>query len=197
MDALKAIMTRRSVRSFTGDSLEPETLETILRAGMQAPSAHGRRSWRMLTVTSREKMAELIPLSPWWGLLDRTGALIVVCSDKRGQEDISHEFQVDGCAAAAENMLLAAHALGLGGVWLGVCEGERGCREVKERLSIPDYADLVCMLAIGVPSAPSPADLGDADAEREAAGEKADLPQRWEGCKWFKECWGATAYMDE
>lgn len=142
--------------------------------------------------------------------MEKAGAAVVVCADSRGQEDISHEFQVDGCAAAAENMLLAAHALGLGGVWLGVCEGEDNCGSVKEALSIPDYAKLVCVLALGVPARPEPEPEEPRFAEnlrgkqrqaaseqesqrREEEGRDGEFPDRWEPRKWYKECWEAAA----
>ena len=115
MDALEAIMTRQSIRSYTGEGISRQMLRQIVSAGMQAPSAHACASWRFLTITDRETMRGIIPYSPWWGLLEEAAALIVVCTDTRGVEGISHEFQVDGCAAAMENMLLAVHAMGLAG----------------------------------------------------------------------------------
>lgn len=174
MDALEAIMTRRSVRSYTGEPIAQEQLRQIVAAGMQAPSAHDKRPWQMLTITDRETMRGLIPLSPWWGLLETAAVAIVVCSDTRGQEDISHEFQVDGCAAATQNMLLATHAMGLGGVWLGVCEGEDNCHAFRKHLAISDYAKVVSMIAVGHPTEPvKPVDNMDST-------------------KWFEDRWGHT-----
>lgn len=172
MDALEAIMTRRSVRSYTGEPITRQQLRQIVAAGMQAPSAHGKCPWQMLTLTDRETMRGLIPLSPWWNMLETAAAAIIVCADTRHQEGISHEMQVDGCAAATQNMLLAIHAMGFGGVWLGVCEGEDNCAAFREYLGIPDYAKVVSMIAVGHPTAPAkPVDNMDSN-------------------KWFKERWG-------
>lgn len=174
MNALEAIMTRRSVRSYTGEPITRQQLQQIVAAGMQAPSAHGKCPWQMLTLTDREIMRRLIPLSSWWDMLETAAAAIIVCSDTRGQEDISHEFQVDGCAAATQNMLLAIHAMGLGGVWLGVCEGEDNCAEFRECLGIPNYSKVISMIAVGHPTAPiKPEDRMDAT-------------------KWFEEHWDNT-----
>lgn len=171
MDALEAIMTRRSVRSYTGEPITREQLRQIVAAGMQAPSAHGKRPWQMLTLTDRETMRRLIPLSPWWNMLETAAAAIIVCTDTREQEEISHEFQVDGCAAATQNMLLAAHAMGLGGVWLGICEGENNCAAFRECLRIPNYVEVVSMIAIGHPT------------------ESVKPVDNMEPDKWFEECW--------
>lgn len=171
MDALDAIMTRRSVRSFTGEPITEKQLYQIVAAGMQAPSAYGKRPWQILTLTDREIMRRLIPLSLWWNMLEKAAVAIVVCSDTREQEKISHEFQVDGCAAATQNMLLASHAMGLGGVWLGVCEGESNCDAFRECLRIPDYAKVVSMVAVGHPTA------------------RTKPMIHTDTTKWFKEFW--------
>lgn len=176
MDALQAIMSRRSVRSYTGSPISRQQLRQIVSAGMQAPSAHGSSTWRFLTITDRAAMRGIIPYSPWWGLLDKAGALIVVCTDPKGYTNISHEFQVDGCAAAMENMLLAAHALELGGVWLGVCPGESNYNQVKSYFHIPDGVELVGMLAVGEP------------------GKLPEQTERFDAEKWFEESWRNTAH---
>lgn len=67
MDALEAIMTRQSIRSYTGEGISRQMLRQIVSAGMQAPSAHACASWRFLTITDRETMRGIIPYSPWWG----------------------------------------------------------------------------------------------------------------------------------
>lgn len=173
MKDLEVITTRRSIRDFTGEAINRKDIEAIVSAGMQAPSAHDTKTWRMLTVTDREVMKKLIPLSPWWGLLNKTGVLIAVCSEITDTA-IPKLFQINGCSAAAENMLLAANALDLGGVWLGVADGEDNYCAVKEVLGIPESVELVCLLAIGVP---------------------ATLPEsteRYEPSKWYREKWGNT-----
>ena len=178
MDALEAIMTRQSIRSYTGEGISRQMLRQIVSAGMQAPSAHACASWRFLTITDRETMRGIIPYSPWWGLLEEAAALIVVCTDTRGVEGISLEFQVDGCAAAMENMLLAVHAMGLGGVWLGVCEGEENCCLVKARLKLPGYTKLIGTMAVGHPA------------------KRPEWKDRFEPQKWFEEDWGNQLHPD-
>lgn len=174
MEALECIMTRRSVRKYSAKSLSEGTLETLIRAGQQAPSAHNTQPWLFLSLTERETLHRLVPMTPWWGLLDQCAAAVVVCADERILEEKSMlpEFQTLSCAAALENMLLAAHSMGLGGVWLGMCRGQETYDSFKEVLGIPSWARVIGMAAFGYPSEmPEPTD-------RMCSG------------KWFKERWG-------
>ncbi|MBC8536403.1 nitroreductase family protein [Feifania hominis] len=154
MDALTCLMTRRSVRDFTGEPLSHEQLEELIRAGQQAPSGHNTQPWVFLSIRRRETLLRLVPLTPWWGLLENCGAAIVVCADTRvlGQKPMPREFLVHSCAAAMENMLLAAHAAGLGGVWLGMCPDAENYGEFCRILSVPTWARVVGMAAFGRPS---------------------------------------------
>lgn len=171
MEGMELLLTRRTVRRFTGEPLAPEQLEQIVRAGMSAPSANARRPWHILTVESAEKRLALKPLCQWWQMLDKAGAAVVVCADTALCENMQPEYQVDDCAAACENMLLAAYALGLGGVWLGVCESAEQAPAVKHLLGIPDGMRIMGMLALGHPSVqPKPID-------------------RFKKRQWHKEVW--------
>ena len=71
-DVIQAILSRRSVRRFTGEPISEGQLTSLLRAGMAAPSAHNSQPWRMLTISNRERMETLIPLTPWWGTVSYT-----------------------------------------------------------------------------------------------------------------------------
>lgn len=159
MDAMSAILSRKSVRAFTGEPISHEALESIVRAGMTAPSAFGKRAYFILSVTDRAKLMEVRPLCSWWHMLETCGALLVVCADARTFGAFPDEFHVAGCDALLENMLLAAHALGLGGVWLGVCRESENYEQVKQALGIPDHAVVTGMAAVGSPvQVPEPDD---------------------------------------
>jgi len=175
MDVMEALLTRRSQRNYTRETVTDAELRRIVRAGMYAPSGHDRRPWLFLTVRDRAKMRQLMPLSPWWAMLETAQAIIVVCADTRLLNGIPVEFGIDSCCAASQNMLLAAHGLGLGGVWLGICEGHESYERFKAVLGIPDYARVVSMIAVGRP------------AETKEAEERMDCG------KWFLETWGSPA----
>lgn len=169
MDFFEVVSTRRSVRSFSGEPLTEEQIKTILRCGMQAPSAHNSRPWRLLTITDRERMQKIKPLCRWWKMLDSAALLIVICMDTAQCPEEPREFLVDSCCAATENMLLAAHALGLGATWLGVCKGKEYYSAFCECISLPAGFEVTGMIAVGVPAAiPGPT-------------------ERWEEEKWIRE----------
>ena len=154
MDALDAIMTRRSIRRYTGEPVTPEQIETILRAAMAAPSAGNQQPWRFIVMTGRETLAAAAETTPYGRMLVDAALGIVVCADTT---DLLHEvmWQQD-CSAAVENALLAVHALGLGGVWLGYYPKMERVDPLKEVLGIPEHVQPLAVLAIGHPAEQKP-----------------------------------------
>jgi len=137
MDCLEAIHTRRSVRQFSDAGVTEAEVETLLRAAMAAPSAGNQQCWRFVVV--RDGRA---PLG------------IVVLADTAA-ETFPGNWPND-CAAAVENLLLAAHASGLGACWLGVYPGEEREQAVAEIIGATDGMRPHCMIAVGRPEAPGP-----------------------------------------
>ncbi len=150
-DALNVIYTRRSVRSFTGDAVSREDLMKILRAGMSAPSAVNVQPWSFITVTKRETLDELCEMLPYAKMLDKAGAAIVVCGIPDKDAVYSRKYWVMDCSAASENILLAAHALGLGAVWTAVYVDEERVRDVRKILHIPQHIIPLNVIPIGIP----------------------------------------------
>ena len=160
--ALDVIMTRTSIRNFTGEPVSQEQLETILKAGMAAPTAMNSQPWRFVVVTDQEKIASVFGQGPRSGMFTTAGAVIVVCGESTsmrkpfGQPDapeveMENMFWFEDCSAAAENILLAAHALGLGAVWTA---GYPGMQRVAPIKVIP-----LCVIPVGVPAeSPAPKD---------------------------------------
>ncbi|MBM3749189.1 MAG: nitroreductase family protein [Acidobacteria bacterium] len=142
MEALEAIRKRRSVRSYTGAPIPKEDLETIVDAGRLAASGSNKQPWEFIVVTERGMINQLKVASPW---MDKAGAIIAVVMDP-----VSRWWLEDG-AAAVENMLIAATALGYGSCWL---EGYTLPREeeFKALLGIPKAKRLLTLVPIGVPA---------------------------------------------
>jgi nitroreductase len=142
MDALEAIRQRRSVRSYTGAPIPREDLETIVDAGRLAATGSNKQPWDFIVVTEREMIDQLKVASQW---MDKAGAIIAVVMDP------SSRWWVEDGAAAVENMLLAATALGYGSCWL---EGYTLPREeeFKALLGIPKEKKLLTLVPIGVPA---------------------------------------------
>ena len=130
--ALDVIMTRTSIRSFTGDPVSKENLETILKAGMAAPSAINIQPWRFVVITDKEKIADLFGQARRSEMFTSAGAVIVVC----GESD--QKFWYEDCSAAAENILLAAHALGLGAVWTAGYPAMERIEPLASALGLPE-----------------------------------------------------------
>jgi nitroreductase len=154
MEALKAIMTRRSIRRFSETPVADGEIETILRAAMAAPSAGNQQSWRFVVVTERERLERLAATSPFAGPLAQAPLAIVVCGETTGERHPG--YWVEDCSAAMENLLLAAHSLGLGGVWLGYHPDAERVEKVRDELRLPDTVVPLGIAAIGHPDEEKP-----------------------------------------
>ena len=141
MDALEAIRKRRSVRKYTGDPIPREHLEIIVDAGRLAASGHNNQPWDFVVVTDQTMINQLKVASQW---MEQAGAIIAVVLDPE-----SRWWLEDG-AAAVENMLIAATALGYGSCWL---EGYTLPREdeFKTLLGVPREKRLLTLVPLGVP----------------------------------------------
>ncbi|MDL2258021.1 nitroreductase family protein [Eubacteriales bacterium OttesenSCG-928-K08] len=175
MDTMQAIITRQSIRSFTNQPVDEEQIEAIVRAGMHAPSAHHKRTWRMISVTERKTLDALSELGKYWKMLKEATLCIATCVYAPGIKAEDMELQIHNGAAATQNMLLAAHALGLGAVWLGISPERPAYLPTKELLSIPEEARVVSLIAVGHPQEPIPP--------------RREPLDRLEPEKWFKERW--------
>ena len=162
MDVLDAIMTRRSIRRYTDELVTAEQIETLLRAAMAAPSAGNQQPWHFIVITDREMLAMVGDTNPYAGMLAEAAVGIVVCGDTA---NLRHPvmWQQD-CSAATQNILLAAHALGLGAVWLGFYPKTERTIPLKAVLGMPDSVEPMAVISIGHPAEEKgPADRYNAD----------------------------------
>lgn len=160
MDALDAIRTRRSVRRFVPGPVPPEQVELLLRAAMQAPSSKNLQPWAFVAVTERARLDAFAAFHPHAAMLREAPLGILVCGDRRLQP-IDGYLALD-CSAATENLLLAAHALGWGAVWLGVYPREERMEEVRRWAGLPAEVLPIAMVAVGRPGEEkAPADRFD------------------------------------
>jgi nitroreductase len=145
-ERLNIIFSRRSIRAYTGEPVSDTDIQSLLEAGMAAPSASNRKPWHFVVVTDRSTLKALASGHPFGKMLANAAMAIAVCGDPA----IS-DWWVQDCAAATENILVAVAGLGLGGVWLG-CHG-RSEREyaVREVLGIPQPIGVLSLLSIGHP----------------------------------------------
>ena len=107
--AINNIMTRTSIRQYTDEPVSKADIETMLRAGMAAPTAVNRQPWHFVVINSKEKLAELAGNGPRGGMLKKAALAIVVCGNMdKALQGPAQGFWVQDCSAATENILLAA-----------------------------------------------------------------------------------------
>lgn len=161
MELLEGIMTRKSIRAYDENRpISEETLQKIVEAGMNAPTAMEQYAWRILTIRDRGTLTKMTAFNRWWQMLRTCSAAAVVMTDvgmTPGNEyqdvsrEVMEEYQLVSAAAATENMLLAAHGLGLGAVWLGISQSNSWYEEFRTLLNIPHHLRAVSVIAMGYP----------------------------------------------
>jgi len=147
MEALQAIWTRRSVRRYLEKPVPREQLETVLKAGMYAPSAGNEQPWHFIVVDDKKLFGRIMASHPYASMLETAPVAILVCGDIR-LERFSGNWMLD-CAAATQNMLLAAHAEGLGAVWVGVFPNAERMAAMREVFSLPATIQAFSLVALG------------------------------------------------
>lgn len=155
MDAMTAIRTRRSVRSFTSEDVTDAEVKEILGAAMSAPSAGNEQPWEFVVIRDKQLLGEIGKFSKYAGYAKKAPVSILVCGnldyDKYGG------FWVQDVSAATQNILLAAHAMGLGAVWTGVHPEKGRVKGFRKLLGIPSKIVPFSLVVIGHPKKqPSP-----------------------------------------
>ena len=150
MDAMDAILSRRSIREYTPEPVTEEVMNELLEAAMSAPSSHNRQPWHFVVINDRGILAEIPQFHPYSSMLRRAPVAITVCGDLELDEGTG--FWVQDCAAATENILIAAQAKGLGAVWLGIYPREERCLALKKLLGLPERVIPLSLVAIGYPA---------------------------------------------
>jgi nitroreductase len=148
MDALGVLFTRRSIRKYESTPVSDADLHTILEAGMNAPSANNRQPWHFIVVNDRAKLNGIMDAHPYTRMLAQAPMAIVVVADT----DRSPGYFQQDCAAAIENMLLAAKALGLGTVWCGIYPNDARVAAMQELFAIPEPFVALAVVALGHPA---------------------------------------------
>ena len=152
-EELGFIFGRRSIRVYTPGEVDEETVQKLLAAAMAAPSAVAKDPWRFVVVRNRQQLARLAAALANGEMLDSATLAIAVCGDLAAAHDGQLSYLLQDCAAAIENLLLAAHILGLGSCWMGVHPRKQRIKNLKEILSLPASVIPVACIAIGHPGA--------------------------------------------
>jgi len=156
---LSNIMTRTSVRSFTDEPISEEQTEKLLRAAMSAPTAVNKQPWAFVVI-NEPAVRDLIASETHKKPAEHAPLLVVICGDmERALEGEAQDYWIQDCSAAAENLLLAAHGMGLGAVWLGYYPIQERVKLLQELLQLPSNIIPMGIMAVGHPAdRPEPKD---------------------------------------
>jgi len=150
-NSLSFIFGRRSIRSYASGDVDEKTLKTILEAAMSAPSACACDPWRFVVVKTQAMRELIVEKLPYGKMLLEAPVGIVVCGDLKAAHDGQLSYMLQDCSAAIENLLLAAHSLGLGACWLGVHPREERINHIKAVLALPESVIPIAVIALGHP----------------------------------------------
>ncbi len=148
------ILTRRSIRKYTPESITQEQIENLLQAAMYAPSARNEQPWHFIVVNKRTMLNKIMQAHPYAAMLKEAPLAIIVCADKNLEK--TEDYWIQDCSAATQNILLAAHAMDLGSVWLGVYPREERVLAIKNLFELPENIKPFSIIAIGHPDEQKP-----------------------------------------
>jgi nitroreductase len=148
----QAMLTRRSVRRFAGLPLEEGMLGQLLAAADAAPSAHGRKPWRFARIGDRDLLEATVARLPWFKPSLEAAAVIMVLGSPA--DCVQAEYWPVDCAAATQNLLLAARGLGLGSLWMGISPVAANVEAIGSLFRLPEGLVPFSLVAVGQPLAP-------------------------------------------
>lgn len=149
MDAIETILSRRSIRRYRSQKVSDQVIEELLQAAMNAPSASNEQPWHFIVIHDPKILGDIPKFHPYSGMLKAAPAAILVCVDL----DVGKEgFLIQDGSAATENILIAAHAKGLGAVWLGIYPLKERITGMRKLLNIPERILPLSLISIGYPA---------------------------------------------
>jgi nitroreductase len=157
METLEAIRTRRSVRKYQDRPVPENLVEQLLAAAMAAPSARNQQPWQFVVIDDRRILADVAEINPNAQMARHAPLGIMICGDLSLEK--SPGYWVVDCAAAVENILLAAHSLGLGAVWTGVYPRDERMEGLRRLAKLPKNIIAHSLVVVGYPAEkPAPQD---------------------------------------
>ncbi len=163
LNAIETIMSRTSVRKFREKVIDETSIETILKAGTSGPSCVNARDWYFIVVRNREKLIQMADANGKSAEPLKGAAMgILVCGDWERAFAQAKDYWVIDCSIAAQNMTLAAQALGIGSVWLGTWPQMERVERQRRLFALPEHITPHSILAFGYPA--MDADLAPKDS---------------------------------
>jgi nitroreductase len=150
MELYDGLITRRSIRKYSDYPVSRDIIEKIVKAGMYAPSAVNCQPWHFVIIDDTKIFNDIMDVHPYSKMLEGAQWAILVLGDEK-LEHAPGYWAVD-CGAATQNILLAAHAEGLGAVWLGLHPREERKKAISELFSLPDHILPFSLISLGYPA---------------------------------------------
>lgn len=148
MNLEDGILTRRSVRSFQKNNrISQKIVDDLLNMAMHAPSARNSQPWEFVVVDDQNLFNKIISVHPYCSFLKDASLAVIVCGNLQEQHDDG--YWVGDCAAATENLLLGAHAKGLGSCWCGIYPSEERMNAFQKLFQIPEHVRPFSLVVIG------------------------------------------------
>lgn len=152
-DILDNIDTRRSVRSFSNDPVSDQDLEKILMAAMASPSALNEQPWEFIVITDKNIKSQIKSINKYASFAANAPLSILVCLNK--QKEKAPGMGVIDVSMCAQNILLAAHALGLGAVFTGIYPEKERMEQFQQLVHLPDDIIPIGLIVLGHPKNPA------------------------------------------
>lgn len=143
---MENIFKRRSIRKYIDKKIEKDNIKKLLKAGMNAPSAHNLKPYDLIVVENKETLKLLSQTGKFSHMLEYAAAAIIICS--QADEKKYPYWQAD-CGAVAENILLEATDLGIGSCWIGEYPNIEKSIQVKKILEIPENYKVFATISLG------------------------------------------------
>ncbi|MFA5250647.1 MAG: nitroreductase family protein [Parachlamydiales bacterium] len=150
MQAIEALLTRRSIRKYTQAPIPAEILEKLFLCTLAAPSAKNQKPLHLVVIQEKKTLSQIAAFHPHAAMCKEAALGILICSDTK--IETTESFCLQDGAAAAENLLVAAHALGLGAVWVSVHPKEERIASFVRLLGLPENILPIALIVLGHPN---------------------------------------------
>lgn len=149
MNIIEALLNRRSIRKYKNNKIEKDKIDTILKAAMYAPSAMNLQAWHFIVIDDQSVLVETIKSIPHAELLKQTPAAILVCGNSEIEKNES--WMLQNCSASIQNILLAAHGLGIGTCWIAIHGMPEVVSNVVKQFNLPKNVVPIALISLGFP----------------------------------------------
>jgi len=147
MEVLEAIYTRRSIRRYSEKPIEPDLVDKIIYAAMYAPSAVNKQPWHFIVFNDEPLRKAIMAFHKSAAMLETARQCVLICYDENLQHD--EGFGVMDASAATQNLLLSAHALGLGACWIGIYPRQIRIEEMRKLFLLPENIVPFALVSLG------------------------------------------------